>query len=253
MALSARQQKQRFTLLSMALSMQGAETSVQKAIDDAELMNKWIVGDFIFKDESHSLKVIGRDDLKEFANNYAMQNYQNAGQYKTIALIVKNNKEYDCLSVAFYDRTRIKYLDFHVFHNSQEAAEILRKMNAHSILHDDNIVLSEMLIHKKFENVKCVSINNSPCFSLKNRVYFKRNYDFAIFHTVNALKTGIFSAIHPKIKSEIVGVLDDLKFTEDAKYEFSKNPKSLSITSYRVINCLSLLFAEHTINMTFED
>lgn len=245
----SKQQRVRFNLLSMALSIRGdQEVSAQELIADAKVLNDWVIG------VTATNKTIDRDDLKEFANNYAMQNYQNAGQYKTIALITKNCQVYDCLSVAFYSRSRIEYVDFHSFNNVQEAAETLKKMQPHSILHDTNRLFDEMLRHQKFERVEVVSITNNSCFRAENKIYFKREYDFALFNTVKAVKSGVFSAIHPSIAGDIVAILDDgFQFTENAQYEIENHPKSLKGASAIVTNCLSLLFSEKTIDMTFED
>lgn len=265
MALSERQQENRFKLLNIALSIRGGkEATPSELIASANELNHWVCGidyaadDSADKSVNVELKVnnatsIGRNELKDFANNYAMHNYQNAGQYKTIALIVKDGQEYDCLSVAFYSRSRIEYVDIHAFNNLKEAAETLQKMQPHSILHDTNSLFDEMLRHRKFERVKAVSITNRPCFQAKNKIYFKREYDFALFNTVKAVQSCVFSAIHPSIVSDIVAILDDVQFTLDCKYEVKNNPKSLKGASARVTNCLSLLFSEKTIDMTFTD
>ena len=265
MSLSKHQQRIRFNLLNMALSIRGGqEVPVHELIADANVLNDWVIGVDYTADGSadksvnvelkvNNATLIGRNELKEFANNYTMQNYQNAGQYKTIALITKNGQEYDCLSVAFYSRSRIEYVDFHAFNNVQEAAETLQKMQPHSILHDTNSLFDEMLRHRKFERVKAVSITNRPCFLAKNKIYFKREYDFALFNTVKAVQSCVFSAIHPSIVGDIVAILDDVQFTLDCKYEVKNNPKSLRGISAKVTNCLSLLFSEKTINMTFTD
>lgn len=264
-------EQKRLALLGMALVARGGQSvSANELILDAESLNGWIIGvDYAANGQDKTVGVkstqnkldlngilsaiVGFDSLRSFANDYKMQNHQNAGQFKTVALIVQNNKELKCLSVAFYSRNRIEFIDLFSSSSIVDAANTIERMQPHSILYNGSAAFAEILKHKEFERVTFVDVSNRKCFKHENKLRFKREHDFAVWNMVKAVQGVIFSAIHPSIASDIIGILNEVNFDHNAAIEIPNDPKSLSPVSLHVAECLCLLFTEKTIDMTFTD
>ncbi|MEN9431060.1 MAG: hypothetical protein RJA86_1919 [Pseudomonadota bacterium] len=255
-------EQKRLALLDMALVMCGGQAvTASELILDAEALNGWVIGvDYAAdgtKDRtvSYPSRPVGFDLLQELSNDYKMKNYQNAGQFKTIALVSQNNKEYRCLLVAFYSSSRIEYLDYCVFSSSFDVANSLEHIICpHSIVFCGSARFVELLERKKIKRVCFIHSQNGGCFAKKNKERFKSERAYALWHVAHAVKNGELLSIHPVISEEIKSILSkSLIFSQKkALIDFPKMDGMLSEITEKILDCLCLLFSERIHLSNFE-